>query len=78
MKGAAFHASEPVQLVLPDGSEGQRWTMDFEQDGHAVRQLVEVVRAGTRVSVAVVSAPPAVLRGVDAPTLAGRAAARLG
>jgi len=78
MKGTTFHASDPVQLALPDGSEGQRWTMDFEQDGHTLRQLVEVVRAGTRVSVAVVSGPPAVVRGVDAPSLAGRAAARLG
>jgi hypothetical protein len=78
MKGTAFRASDPVQLALPDGSEGQRWTMDFEQDGHTLRQLVEVVRAGTRVSVAVVSGSPALVRGVDAPTLASRAAARLG
>jgi hypothetical protein len=78
MKGFTFHASDPVQLALPDGSEGQRWTMDFEQDGHTLRQLVEVVRAGTRVSVAVVSAPQAVVKGVDAAELGARAAARLG
>lgn len=78
MKGVGFRASSPVQVTLPDGSEGQRWTMDFDQDNHLLRQLVSVVRTGTRVSVSVVSTSPEAAKVVDAETLAERSAARLG
>jgi hypothetical protein len=78
MTGFTFTASKAVEVNLPDGSEGQRWTMDFEQDNHLLRQLVAVVRTGTRVSVRVVSTSPDAARGVDAETLAERSARRLG
>ncbi|WP_020145125.1 hypothetical protein [Terracoccus sp. 273MFTsu3.1] len=78
MKGVTFSATRATQVTLADGSEGQRWTMDFEQDNHALRQAVAVVRTGTRVSVSVVSASPALVEGVDAETLAERSATRLG
>lgn len=78
MKGVGFRASAPVQVTLPDGSEGQRWTMDFDQDNHLLRQLVSVVRTGTRVSVSVVSTSPEAAKVVDAEKLAERSATRLG
>lgn len=78
MKGVGFRASAPVQVTLPDGSEGQRWTMDFDQDNHLLRQLVSVVRTGTRVSVSVVSTSPESAKVVDAEKLAERSATRLG
>ena len=78
MKGITFTASKAVQVTLPDGSEGQRWTMDFDQDNHVLRQLVAVVRTGTRVSVSVVSTTPTAARTVDAEELAERSAGRLG
>lgn len=78
MKGFHFTASEAVQVTLPDGSEGQRWTMDFDQDNHLLRQLVAVVRSGTRVSVSVVSSSPQAAKAVNAETLAERSATRLG
>jgi hypothetical protein len=78
MKGFTFTASKAVQVTLPDDSEGQRWSMDFEQDNHVLRQLVAVVRTGTRVSVSVVSTSPAAAKVVDAEELAERSAGRLG
>jgi len=78
MKGVGFRATAAVQVTLPDGSEGQRWGMDFSQDNHVLRQLVAVVRTGTRVSVSVVSTTPSAAKVVDAEELAERSAARLG
>jgi hypothetical protein len=78
MKGVDFTASKAVQVTLPDGSEGQRWSMDFTQDSHVLRQLVAVVRTGTRVSVSVVSTSPEAAKVVDAEELAERSAGRLG
>lgn len=78
MKGFTFSATPAVQVALPDGSEGQRWSMDFDQDNHQLRQLVAVVRTGTRVSVSVVSASPDLAGTVRGETLAQRSAPRLG
>jgi len=78
MKGVGFSSTAAVRVALPDGSQGQRWTMDFERDGYLTREAVSVVRTGTRVSVSVVSGSPDLIKGLRAETLAQRSATRLG
>ncbi|EWT00551.1 hypothetical protein N865_14810 [Intrasporangium oryzae NRRL B-24470] len=81
LRGAIVTATPARQVGLPGGSDGQWYTISVTQsDGTRHAELVSVVRAQDRLSVAVLSEsnPAGSVDAVDGVALLTRAAARLG